>query len=717
MELSILLTAHNEGLIAHKTLLSLFRALENYSAKYEILVNIDNGSSETKKYFRRYKDDARFRIFENHFGDAGASRNFLAQQAKGKYALFLDADDLISKNYITGIMEILRAAKGPTIAHPETCITFEDGGEEYLIWKTTNSGTREQDAFKLFERNCWVSSSAAKREIFLKHPYILTQDGFGHEDYTFSIETVNAGIKHRVAPGSLYFYRNKPISLRHANNLETKIQPYSELFDYKFWQTLTIQPNDLVKPRNLTLTQRLKQTYIDARRNPRINQMVEPLANAARKVIKKPLISVRLPEATFQEWAEIAKIEQQIYPTQNKLKLLIHYNSEANCYLSYAYEQLCKQVQGYPDYVFLVPWVMPGGADKVLLNYVRAIQELHPEWKVAVITTTPTSNAWAKKLPDNAYLLDMGNTFRNTQHDDPEIFLEMQMELLSRLLVQLKVKKLHIINALLGYEWVRQHMEYTQKHMEVYLSLFCYDILPNTKGKGSWDYADPYALRIDAAVKRIYTDNEAVVKKLVEIDGFDAEKIRVHYQPVEELPEIQRVEKTGKKLNILWASRIAPQKNPELLLQIAKKLDARQVHIDAYGRRDGDYPAGFFPKSVRAITYHGAFSNIKALDLSKYDLFLYTSLIDGVPNIVLEMASAGLPIIASDAGGVRNFIENGKTGILIEDLNNADAYVAAIERVRQNPAILDELVKNAQQKVATQHSWEAFIEAVKPDLQ
>lgn len=53
-ELSIIVTAHNEGILAHKTMLSLFRAtkkLEEEDIPYEFIVHIDNGTLETKKYF------------------------------------------------------------------------------------------------------------------------------------------------------------------------------------------------------------------------------------------------------------------------------------------------------------------------------------------------------------------------------------------------------------------------------------------------------------------------------------------------------------------------------------------------------------------------------------------------------------------------------------------------------------------------------------------
>ena len=49
-----------------------------------------------------------------------------------------------------------------------------------------------------------------------------------------------------------------------------------------------------------------------------------------------------------------------------------------------------------------------------------------------------------------------------------------------------------------------------------------------------------------------------------------------------------------------------------------------------------------------------------------YDAFLYTSAFDGLPNVLLEALSAGLPVIAPDVGGIGEAVVNEVTGRLIE---------------------------------------------------
>ncbi len=54
-----------------------------------------------------------------------------------------------------------------------------------------------------------------------------------------------------------------------------------------------------------------------------------------------------------------------------------------------------------------------------------------------------------------------------------------------------------------------------------------------------------------------------------------------------------------------------------------------------------------------------------ARHLALCDLLLLPSLWDGLPNALLEGMAAGVPILASDAGGIPEVIEHGRTGFLV----------------------------------------------------
>lgn len=77
------------------------------------------------------------------------------------------------------------------------------------------------------------------------------------------------------------------------------------------------------------------------------------------------------------------------------------------------------------------------------------------------------------------------------------------------------------------------------------------------------------------------------------------------------------------------------------------------------------------------IHFLGFRKDIKEL-LAISDLFLFSSLQEGLPRSTMEAMAAGLPCVVSDIRGNRDLIEEGKGGFLIDPLN-AKGFAEAIE--------------------------------------
>ncbi len=121
-------------------------------------------------------------------------------------------------------------------------------------------------------------------------------------------------------------------------------------------------------------------------------------------------------------------------------------------------------------------------------------------------------------------------------------------------------------------------------------------------------------------------------------------------------------------------------------------------------------------KSIPSLTYRGTYNNIEEIDPSSYDAFLYTSVSDGLPNVLLEVAAHKVPIIASHAGGIGDLITNDNTGYLIEDLHDPSVYIEAIERLFADYPHSQKLAQNAYNLVNKRHSMKHFITQVKADF-
>jgi glycosyltransferase involved in cell wall biosynthesis len=98
-----------------------------------------------------------------------------------------------------------------------------------------------------------------------------------------------------------------------------------------------------------------------------------------------------------------------------------------------------------------------------------------------------------------------------------------------------------------------------------------------------------------------------------------------------------------------------------------------------------------------SITFTGERSDIPEL-LAVMDFIVQPSLSEGLSNVILEAMAAGKPVIASDVGGNREVIEDGKTGFLVNPKEYSEFSRRIIECLK-NPRLSKELGRNARETV------------------
>ena len=713
-KLSIIITAHSEGILLHKTILSVLNAVEELkknNIKYEIILHVDNPDKKTKDYIESHPNK-NITIYYNNFKDLGLSRNFAIENATGNIIAVIDGDDLISPNWFLVAYEKIINSEEYIVVHPEHNLTFGINICNQVLWTQADSKDDNTDKLLLAGANLWASCCAARRDVYLKFPYKKAQNGFGNEDWCFNCETRNAGIKHYVGKDTVQFYRRKADSLLSANISNKLVQWPNPLFDLMEYKKIPL-PNEVPKtPKNYSCyLKRGFRIVHGALLRTSLKYVLIPSANVVKKIINyKQIEEKNISKRVLKEWADACKIESQLYPTSERIKNVIFYTSN-NTNIGKALRLIIEPMTALPDYVFIVPWLKTGGADKVVLNYIVGLSKIHPEWHFAIITTLEDKNEWKNKLPNNAYLLDFANITKNLN-------LQEREDVFSRLLIELRCERVHIINSQYGYEYVSSHKELFDKNFKLVVSIFNYEYISGTNRQGFFEYADPYLVNIDQEVKKIYSDNQTYLDRCAERCGFDKKKLIVHYQPmdIDKKSVVSLAKKANNsKMRILWASRICGQKYPEILIKIANNLKEEPIEISVYGKMDEGYNETFF-KDVPNLKYKGEFDGIGTLNVKDYDLFLYTSRGDGIPNIILEVANFGIPIVASNVGGVGEFIKNKETGYLIDDVDNAKSYINAIRRAKDNPEEAKKYAKNAYELLKKQHSWESFIEKIKRDI-
>lgn len=161
------------------------------------------------------------------------------------------------------------------------------------------------------------------------------------------------------------------------------------------------------------------------------------------------------------------------------------------------------------------------------------------------------------------------------------------------------------------------------------------------------------------------------------------DKIMTIHNCIPDLPQYVRDwdnQPLGDTIHCVVVARFAaPKRNIEILHILRKLLDAgSKITVTFIG--DGpDMPrakeeAARLHLGSNAI-FLGARSDVASL-LPNYDLFLLLSNWEGFPISILEAMRAGLPVVASDVGGVKEAVDDKVTGLLLKGKANELSYFA-----------------------------------------
>lgn len=172
--------------------------------------------------------------------------------------------------------------------------------------------------------------------------------------------------------------------------------------------------------------------------------------------------------------------------------------------------------------------------------------------------------------------------------------------------------------------------------------------------------------------------------------------------------------------------RINRVKGHDLFLQIATRLKKRYpracflVAGDVFsikGSRREQWRREALKKRIRDaglendVHLLGYVRDIEAL-YGVLDLYLFTSVLpDSFPTTVLEAMAAGVPVAASDIGGIRDIIADGENGLLVRP-GDADGFVAAVEKILADDALRRRLVERGREVCRERFTVEKNVRAI-----
>jgi glycosyltransferase involved in cell wall biosynthesis len=139
------------------------------------------------------------------------------------------------------------------------------------------------------------------------------------------------------------------------------------------------------------------------------------------------------------------------------------------------------------------------------------------------------------------------------------------------------------------------------------------------------------------------------------------------------LPEQFALRHPGVPFRLLFAGGVSKAKGFELVKRMRSRLgNEYEIHIVGDTSSSG---------TGNGLIYHGRLSRDEVMEqMKEADLLLVPSqIVENQPTVILEAASLGLPVVASDIGGVRETI--GKAGVSCSP-NSLEEWLVAIQHFR-----------------------------------
>lgn len=196
--------------------------------------------------------------------------------------------------------------------------------------------------------------------------------------------------------------------------------------------------------------------------------------------------------------------------------------------------------------------------------------------------------------------------------------------------------------------------------------------------------------------------SEEMKNSLVEESGFFPDEIQVIHNGIGIPPEIEAI--SQNRFHIGTTGRMVPVKDYYLFLDIAAVVTKQAPYVRFSILGDGplkdelrkrakelqlDGHVNLLPTQPNPFPYYRSL-----------DIYLNTSIHEGIPLSILEAMACGKPVVASKVGGIPEIISHTKEGLLVDGRKPQDYAYACLTLIK-NQVLRDQMGKAAREKIAT----------------
>lgn len=207
---------------------------------------------------------------------------------------------------------------------------------------------------------------------------------------------------------------------------------------------------------------------------------------------------------------------------------------------------------------------------------------------------------------------------------------------------------------------------------------------------------------IAPAADRFVVPSPSIVRAAAERSGIGAERCDVIANAVDSLRRPER--SAGSEVNVGFLGRLDPIKNVSVLIEAMALLPDTwrcEVYGDGPMRQPWQQHAEALGLADR-IAFRGAVDG-PAQALAAMDVLVLPSHAEGFGLVLIEAMSAGVPVVAADAPGIRDVVQHGENGLLYA--GGPAELAAALRRVLSDLPLRERLMAGGRRAVVERYSW------------
>ena len=208
MDLSIIIPIYNGENFIAECLYSILGQSSTF--EYEVII-VDDGSTDKSATICEDFENPKIRLFKNSNNGVSYSRNYGIKYARGKYLMFVDADDKLSQNWTNAIAKSLTS--NDDVIYLSSTYNSGRYSKEDLLYSLV--GSSKTLLLKHIKSPC---SKLYKRQFIIENGILFNSEIINGEDLLFNLDVLHYCKKFSFISESIYSYRCVLTSATHSFN-------------------------------------------------------------------------------------------------------------------------------------------------------------------------------------------------------------------------------------------------------------------------------------------------------------------------------------------------------------------------------------------------------------------------------------------------------------------------------------------------------------------